>query len=67
MQDREMRAAKEEKLFDILVMKKLLEAGKKDHAEAFLDTVEERTLSGMNAEEIDAVKERANRAVNKYK
>jgi len=66
MQDREMRAIKEEKLFDILVVKKLLEGGKTKDADRFIDSIEERTLSGMTAEEIDAVKERANRAVSKY-
>jgi hypothetical protein len=61
--DREIRVQKEEKLFDVYKTKKLLEAGMMPEALAFLVDVEERTHSGMTAEEIDAVKERVHRTM----
>ena len=61
--DREIRVQKEEKLYDINKTKKLLEAGKIPEALNFLRDVEERTHSGMTADEIDAVKERVNRSM----
>jgi hypothetical protein len=56
---------KEEKLYDINKTKKLLEAGKVPEALEFLRDVEDRTLSGMTAEEIDAINERVNRNISR--
>ena len=63
--DREIRMQKEEKLYDINKTKKLLEAGKVPEALEFLRDVEDRTLSGMTAEEIDAINERVNRNISR--
>lgn len=65
MQDREMRAYKEEKFFDLHLARRLLNEGKVKEAEKYLEMAEERTFSGMNADEIDAVKERVTRAMGK--
>jgi hypothetical protein len=61
--DREVRAVKEEKYFDLLMARRLIKKGKIKEAEEYLSTAERRTQSGMTAEEIDAVKERVSQDV----
>jgi len=61
--DREMRAYKEEKLFDLRMARKLIKKGKVAEADKYLETAEVRTFSGMNAEEIDAIEARVNQVL----
>jgi len=61
--DREMKAYKEEKLFDLLMAKRLISKGKVKEAEKYLTTAEERTYSGMTVEEIETVSSRVNRNI----
>jgi hypothetical protein len=61
--DREMKANKEEKLFDLLMARRLLKKGKIKEAEDYLETAEERTHSGMTVEEIETVSARVDRAI----
>ncbi|MCL2363573.1 MAG: hypothetical protein FWC71_02790 [Defluviitaleaceae bacterium] len=62
--DRELRAHKEEKYFDLMMARRLIKNGKVDEAVKYLEIAEDRTQSGMTAEEIDAVKERVSRTVS---
>jgi len=64
MQDRELKSIKEEKLFDLHYARCLLKKGSVKEAEKYLATAEDRSQSGMTADEIDAVKERVNRTIN---
>jgi len=61
--DRELRAQKEEKLFDLQMARKMLKSGKTQEAIKYLETAEIRTTSGMNAEEIDAIEARVAKAL----
>jgi len=61
--EKEMKAQKEDKLFDIHYARVLLESGKALEARRYLSVAEERSISGMDADEIDAVRERVKRAV----
>jgi hypothetical protein len=61
--DREMKAYKEEKLFDLLMAKRLIKKGKVKEAEKYLETAEERTYSGMTVEEIETVSSRVTRTI----
>ena len=65
--EREMKVQQEDRLFDILLLKKFAKDGKERNHDEYLDTMAERAQSGMNAEEIDAVRERVSRAFDSYK
>ena len=54
--ERELRTSQEERLFDILFTIKLHEKGK--NPEGHLRVLSRKAMSGMTADEIDAVKER---------
>ena len=62
--ERAMRTLQEEKLFDIILLMKMNENEKNTEIKRHLRQMYERAQSGMTADEIDAVKERAARALD---
>ena len=64
--ERVLRTSQEEKLFDILWTIKLLENGKLPKPEVHLKMLSKKAMSGMTAEEIDAIKERVASAYADY-
>jgi hypothetical protein len=61
--EREIKTNQEDRLFDNFLSQKLLKEGKTDKLSSYLSMMGEKAQSGMTAEEIDAVRERVNRAI----
>jgi hypothetical protein len=61
--DREMKAHKEEKLYDLVMVKRLFKRGDLKELEMYLKMAEDRTQSGMTIEEIEMVTSRVTRTL----
>ena len=64
--ERELRTSQEERLFDLLWATKLLEKGKVPNPVGQLKQLTKKAMSGMTAEEIDAIKIRVASAYADY-
>jgi len=60
--DRELKTNQENKLFELYYIEKLHKNGESERLEMYLTTESEKAQSGMTAEEIDAVRQRVQRA-----
>jgi len=60
--DRELRTNQENKLFEIYTMQRMYDEGRLEELRNHLESEGEKAQSGMTSEEIDAVRERVNRA-----
>jgi len=67
MQSRELQERQEQTLFDNRLTQEFLNAGDVKGLKAILEMNEMRLVSGMTAEEIDAVSKRAQAAFEKLK
>ena len=56
--ERKLRGAQEDKLFDLLWTLRLLEKGKLPNPGGHIKVLSNKAMSGMTAEEIDAVRQR---------
>ena len=66
MNDREMRVVKEDKLYELLFAQELIDAGKLPFYRNYIGMMSEKEKNGMNADEVDAVKERVKAAASKH-
>ena len=60
--ERELRTHQEQMIFRILLIQRMLEDGKTEELANYLNSLFEDLQSGMSNDEVDAVKERVNRA-----
>jgi len=65
--EREIKEKQEDRLFENEFSQGMLRANKISEYKRYLQVTNAKTKSGMTAEEIDAVRKRAEEAVNAYK
>jgi len=64
--EREMREKQEERLYENFFAQEMLAANKHNDYKQYLKVSSQRVKSGMTAEEIDAVKQRAIESAKEY-
>ena len=62
--EREMQAYKEDKLYDLVMVNRLITAGDYEEAKYYLAQAEARTQAGMRKEEIEAVSDRITKSMD---
>ena len=64
--EREIKEKQEDRLYEYYFAQEILNKGTPDIYKAYTETMSEKAKSGMTAEEIDAVKERARNAATSH-
>lgn len=67
MQDRELKTVQQDRLFEIQFAMALVEGGMIEELRDHLGTGLEAAMNGMSADEIEAVRSRVDRAVDRKK